>query len=217
MRSLRSTRGWRKRTISTLSGCPPMLSCGDRIARPVGRPSTTKVKRFYEEFSYKAQSWDKERRVIAKIEWHPGDLFPRVGFIVTNMPMEPDEVTWFYIRRGTASSISRRPNTPPTGRDCRASGSATTRCGCKCTRWLTTSPPSCAASNCPRQWPTEADQDWCPCRGPRPRHHRSAGRVGSHRPHGQGDPCRDPPIASASAMRVTAILCSCRSRDVWRR
>ena len=44
----------------------------------------------------------KERRVIAKIEWHPGELFPRVGFIVTNLPMEPDEVTRFYNRRGTA-------------------------------------------------------------------------------------------------------------------
>jgi hypothetical protein len=73
-----------------------------RLTRPVGRPSPTKVKRFYEDFSYKAQSWDKERRVIAKIEWHPGELFPRVGFIVTNMPMEPDWVVRFYNQRGTA-------------------------------------------------------------------------------------------------------------------
>jgi len=28
--------------------------------------------------------------VIAKIEWHSGELFPRVGFIVTNLPMEPE-------------------------------------------------------------------------------------------------------------------------------
>jgi hypothetical protein len=28
--------------------------------------------------------------VIAKVEWRPGELFPRVGFIVTNLPMEPD-------------------------------------------------------------------------------------------------------------------------------
>ncbi|MEZ5912955.1 MAG: transposase [Paracoccaceae bacterium] len=27
----------------------------------------------------------------AKIEWHPGELFPKVGFIVTNLPMEPDK------------------------------------------------------------------------------------------------------------------------------
>jgi hypothetical protein len=38
----------------------------------------------------------------AKIEWHPGELFPRVGFIVTNLPMEPDWVVRFYNQRGTA-------------------------------------------------------------------------------------------------------------------
>jgi hypothetical protein len=73
-----------------------------RLTRPVGRPSKTRVKRFYEDFQYQAQSWDKPRRVIAKIEWHPGELFPRVGFIVTNLPMEPDWVVRFYNQRGTA-------------------------------------------------------------------------------------------------------------------
>jgi len=73
-----------------------------RLTRPVGRPSLTKVKRLYEDFEYQAQSWDKPRRVIAKIEWHPGELFPRVGFIVTNLPMEPDWVIRFYNQRGTA-------------------------------------------------------------------------------------------------------------------
>jgi hypothetical protein len=60
------------------------------------------IDRFLEDFEYQAASWDKERRVIAKIEWHPGELFPRVGFIVTNLPMEPDWVMGFYIQRGTA-------------------------------------------------------------------------------------------------------------------
>jgi hypothetical protein len=73
-----------------------------RLTRPVGRPSLTKVKRFFEDLEYQAASWDKERRVIAKIEWHPGELFPRVGFIVTNLPMDPDWVVRFYNQRGTA-------------------------------------------------------------------------------------------------------------------
>jgi hypothetical protein len=73
-----------------------------RLTRPVGRPSQTKVKRFYEDFQYQAQSWDTSRRVIAKIEWHPGELSPRVGFIVTNLPMDPDWVVRFYNQRGTA-------------------------------------------------------------------------------------------------------------------
>jgi hypothetical protein len=72
------------------------------LTRPVGRPSLTKVKRFFEDFDYQAASWGKERRVIAKIEWHPGELFPRVGFIVTNLPMESDWVVRFYNQRGTA-------------------------------------------------------------------------------------------------------------------
>ena len=40
--------------------------------------------------------------MIAKIEWHPGEVFPRSGFIVTNLPMEPDRVVRFHNQRGTA-------------------------------------------------------------------------------------------------------------------
>ena len=40
--------------------------------------------------------------MIAKIEWHLGELFPKTGFIVTNLPMEPDEITRFCNCRGTA-------------------------------------------------------------------------------------------------------------------
>ncbi len=70
-------------------------------ARPA-RPSQTKVKRFYTDFADQAPSWAKPCRVIAKIEWHRGELFPRLGFIVTNLPMAPDWVGLFYIPRGTA-------------------------------------------------------------------------------------------------------------------
>ncbi len=78
----------------------------EKIANPLprtaGRPSQTKIERFYEDFEYQAASWKKPRRVIAKVEWHPGELFPRVGFIVTNLPMEPDWAARFYKQRGTA-------------------------------------------------------------------------------------------------------------------
>ena len=40
---------------------------------------------------------------------------------------------------------------------------------------------------------------------PRPRHHLPTGRGGRHRPDGTRHPHRHPPIASATAMRVTAI------------
>jgi hypothetical protein len=73
-----------------------------RLTHPEGRPSKSKIKRFYEEYEYQAKSWDKPRRVVAKIEWHPDDLFARLGFIVTNLPMDPDWIIHFYNQRGTA-------------------------------------------------------------------------------------------------------------------
>ena len=57
---------------------------GYLLTRPVGRPPN-EVRRSYANFTYQAGSWTKPRRVIAKVEWHPGELYPRVGFIVTNM------------------------------------------------------------------------------------------------------------------------------------
>jgi hypothetical protein len=45
------------------------------LKRPVGPPPKG-VKCIYGDFEYQAASWDKPRRVIAKVEWHPGDLFP---------------------------------------------------------------------------------------------------------------------------------------------
>jgi hypothetical protein len=47
-------------------------------------------------------SWDRPRRVVAKVEWHRGELFSRVGFIVTNMSASPGGVLHFYNGRGTA-------------------------------------------------------------------------------------------------------------------
>ena len=39
---------------------------------------------------------------MAKIEWHPGELYPRVGFLVTNLCRPPERVVAFYNQRGTA-------------------------------------------------------------------------------------------------------------------
>ena len=64
-----------------------------RLSRPVGRPSKTKVKRFYETFEYQAASWSKPRWVVAKIEWHPGELFAKTSYIVTNLPLAPRQRT----------------------------------------------------------------------------------------------------------------------------
>jgi len=71
------------------------------LTRSVGRPSR-KPKVFYHSFQYQAKSWHQPRRVVAKVEWHQGELFPRVGFIVTNLNRRSKNVVKFYNGRGTA-------------------------------------------------------------------------------------------------------------------
>jgi hypothetical protein len=73
---------------------------GHLLKRPVGRPPQ-EVRRFFASFSYRAQSWNKPRHVVAKVEWHPGELYPRVGFIVTNLARSAEGVVAFYNQRGT--------------------------------------------------------------------------------------------------------------------
>ena len=71
------------------------------LTRPVGRPPNH-VRRYYASFSYQAGSWNKKRRAVAKVEWHPGELVPRVGFIVTNLSRPAERVVAFYNQRGKA-------------------------------------------------------------------------------------------------------------------
>ena len=71
------------------------------LTRPAGRPSHKPVIR-YKNFLYQAASWKTARRVVAKVEFHFGELFPRVGFIVTNLETDSRAVVRFYNKRGTA-------------------------------------------------------------------------------------------------------------------
>ena len=71
------------------------------LTRPVGRPPNRPIV-WYHDFLYQAGTWDRPRRVVAKIEWHKGELFPRVGFIVTNLRRSAYRVVKFYNGRGTA-------------------------------------------------------------------------------------------------------------------
>ena len=87
------------------------------LTRPIGRPSRA-PKVFYESFTYQAKSWDTARRVVAKVEWHQGELFPRVGFIVTNLSRSEARVVKFYNGRGAivaaafglAAAAAEKPN-----------------------------------------------------------------------------------------------------------
>ena len=51
--------------------------------RRPGRPPNHVV-RLCTSFHHRAKSWTKARRIVAKDKFHPGDLFPTVGLIVTN-------------------------------------------------------------------------------------------------------------------------------------
>jgi hypothetical protein len=73
---------------------------GCLLKRPVGRPPHD-VRRSYANFTYQAGSWNKPCRVVAKVEWHPGELYPRVGFIVSNVSRTAENVAAFYNKRGT--------------------------------------------------------------------------------------------------------------------
>ena len=50
------------------------------------------------------RSWKKPRRVVAKVEWHPGELYPRVGFIVTNLSRPAERVVASTTSAGRASN-----------------------------------------------------------------------------------------------------------------
>ena len=88
------------------------LEIEDILFRPPGRPSRKPLVR-YKSFRYQAASWSKPRRIVAKVEHHPGELFPLgIGFIVTNLTRRtpgrhPTK------RPPMASSFrSRRPSSP---------------------------------------------------------------------------------------------------------
>ena len=71
------------------------------LVRPTEWPSQKPIVS-YHDFVYQAQSWNIRRRVVAKVEWHQGELFPRVGFIVTNLSYPTKGIVSFYNGRGTA-------------------------------------------------------------------------------------------------------------------
>lgn len=76
------------------------------LTRPVSRPPHQPTI-FCDSFTYRAASWNTHRRVVAKVEWHAGELFPRVGFIVTNLRRDEEDVVRFYNGRGTAEQWIR--------------------------------------------------------------------------------------------------------------
>ncbi len=71
------------------------------LTGPVGRLSDKPIV-WHKGFLYQAASWKAARRVGAKAEFHVGQLFPRMGFIVTNLETPTRAMVRFYNKRGTA-------------------------------------------------------------------------------------------------------------------
>jgi hypothetical protein len=97
---------------------------------PAGRPPI-EVWRYHASFSYRAQSWKMARRAVAKVEWHPGELYPRAGFVVSR-PAE--RVVGSTISAARPSSGSENARMPSTGRGGRAVRSLPMPCVSSSTR-----------------------------------------------------------------------------------
>jgi hypothetical protein len=88
-------------------------------------------------------SWTHPRRVIAKVEWHPDEPYPRIGFIVTNMARPAKNVVAFYNKGGTCEQWIKEARARSNGRDCHAGRSPPTPSGSSFMRWPTISAISC--------------------------------------------------------------------------
>ena len=119
----------------------------DIFFRPPGRPSRKPLVR-YKSFRYQAESWATPRRIVAKVEHHQGELFPRVGFIVTNMALPSRSLVRFYNKRGTAEQWIKEGKQATHGRGCRAIVSGRTKFGSSSPCWPTTWATSGADWSC---------------------------------------------------------------------
>jgi hypothetical protein len=60
--------------------------------RPEGRPLKSGFQVKVVDLQYQAESWHKPRRILAKIEWRRGELFPRIGFVVNKSRLPAGKV-----------------------------------------------------------------------------------------------------------------------------
>ena len=73
---------------------------GYLLKRPVGRPPN-EVRRYYASFRYQAQAGPSRAGWSPRSSGIRASLYPRVGFIVTNLARPAERVVAFYNQRGT--------------------------------------------------------------------------------------------------------------------
>jgi hypothetical protein len=116
---------------------------GYLLKRPAGRPSN-EVRRSYANFTYQAGSWKKPRRVVAKVEWHPGELYPPSASSSPTCRDRPRMSSPSTTSAGRANNGSRRASARSDGRGFRAGRSPPTRFAFSFMRSPTISAISCA-------------------------------------------------------------------------
>jgi hypothetical protein len=88
-------------------------------AEPINRPpfpaDLRRPGRYYATFAYQAQSWKKPRRVVARVEWHPGELYLLLSLFTKPFISERPA---FHVRRDKAA-LFQRVQAPPGERSSR--------------------------------------------------------------------------------------------------
>ena len=68
------------------------------LERPTGSLLKSGIEEKFIDLSYQAGSWEIPRRVVCRIAWHENELFPRIGFVVTNSRISVENVIKVYNR-----------------------------------------------------------------------------------------------------------------------
>src|SRR6516225_7440520 len=100
----RSTSFWRRSGSNTRSGYRPTRFCraGSAIcSRAQSDDLRTMCAGSMPISAIRLQPGPSRGGLSPRSEWHPGELYPRVGFIVTNMIRPAERVVAFYNKRGT--------------------------------------------------------------------------------------------------------------------
>ncbi len=96
------TREYRVRSNDALTPNQVAGLFGARQPGSIGVQTTRQDREPDAQPEQHAGSWDRDRRVVVQIAWHAGELFPRIGFVVTNLKWRSRRVVRFYNKRGTA-------------------------------------------------------------------------------------------------------------------
>ena len=120
------------------------------LKRPVGRPSQ-EAEGTSTSFRYRAKGWTRARRVVAKVEWHAGELYPARRLHRHQPEAAARRGSFkFYNGRGTAEQWIKEGKNAVKWTKLSCQPSRTTRCGCSCSPWRTTWPTSCGTLALPK-------------------------------------------------------------------